>query len=80
MVASPQSPQPPTTTNNEGFTNLICMLLDLIDNRDWVSFEKALYNKDAFIFISNHLSICDDFNGAYLLTHICLFVYDRCTM
>lgn len=79
MVASPQSPQPPTTTNNEGFTNLICILLDMIDNRDWVSFEKALYNKDAFIFISNHLSICDDFNGAYIDVSLCIISDDaRC--
>ena len=47
------------------FVGFICMLLGLIENQDWETFEKlALSDKYEFQCLSENVSVCAEFNGA----------------
>ena len=49
------------------FVGFICMLLGLIESQDWETFEKlVLSDKHEFQCLSENVSVCAEFNGAYL--------------
>mmetsp|Transcript_18172 Transcript_18172/g.39283 ORF Transcript_18172/g.39283 Transcript_18172/m.39283 type:complete len:84 (+) Transcript_18172:224-475(+) len=52
---------------SEDFIGLLTMLLDLIKNQDWATFEEiALSNENMFRLLSNYISRCEELNGETL--------------